>query len=179
MSSKHPPKFPKFFGKVQVWMWPHLYWKQFYYFWLKHIIVLSAWNKEWQTDDNSFILPYSFLGWKPSLIKKSSRDTQIQIANSVDVSNGCDPRILSNPCRTVMHTSAAASVINQKANSKIKGWSCTWPGSPESNDLQVSWQSEGFPANTMTHSGFGSWVEQAEHDEHGHSACKALGECGV
>lgn len=95
MSSKYPPKFPKFFGKVQVWMWPHLCWKQIYYFWLKRIIVLAAWNKEWQTDDNSFILPYSFLGWKPSLIKKkkSSRDTHIQIANSVDVSNGCDPRI--------------------------------------------------------------------------------------
>lgn len=93
MSSKYPSKFPKFFGKVQVWIWPHLCWKQNYYFWLKHIIALAAWNKEWQSDDNSFILPYSFLGWKPSLIKKGSRDTQIPIANSVDVSNGCDPRI--------------------------------------------------------------------------------------
>lgn len=160
MSSKYPPKFPKFFGKVQVWMWPHLWWKQIYYFWLKCIIVLAAWNKEWQTDDNSFILPYSFLGWKPSLIKKSSRDTQIQIATSVDVSNGCDPRTLSNLCRTVMHTSAAASTINKpRSKHQSKGQSCTWPSSPESNNLQVSWQSEGFPASTMTLNGFGNWAE--------------------
>lgn len=32
MSSKYPPKFPKFFGKVQVWMWPHSSWKHIYYF---------------------------------------------------------------------------------------------------------------------------------------------------
>lgn len=71
MSSKYPTKFPKFFGKVQVWLLPHSSWKHIYYFWLKCIIVLSVWNKEWQTDDNSFILPCSLPGWKPSLIKKA------------------------------------------------------------------------------------------------------------
>lgn len=71
MSSKYPTEFPKFFGKVQVWLLPHSFWTHIYYFWLKWIIVLSVWNKEWQTDDNSFILPCSLPGWKPSLIKKA------------------------------------------------------------------------------------------------------------
>lgn len=70
MSPKYPTEFLKFFGKVQVWLLPHSSWKHICYFWLKCIIVLSVWNKEWQTDDNSFILPCSLPGWKPSLIKK-------------------------------------------------------------------------------------------------------------
>lgn len=73
MSPKYPTEFLKFFGKVQVWLLPHSSWKHICYFWLKCIIVLSVWNKEWQTDDNSFILPCSLPGWKPSLIKKKKK----------------------------------------------------------------------------------------------------------